>query len=259
MSQKFVCVCVWRGLCVCACVCVCVRVSAQGGISVNKDCCVKSLWQALTESSSKWVWRTERSPARAETVPHFCNLRECPLLQLLNTAKKRKTQTKQRMTYMHNSPKSTDSSCWCELTPAEWAAGKQAGITRKWSLEADDFSPMLGHMLLTAPPHVRQWKREKVSFTLQEVEACTWYIACPTVCLRVCVCVCVCSCWNQPWSVSDGFEIHMLVLSQAQYKWSSQVELSSLTGCVRTPLLSPDRLDLHLPPCETGRRRNEQR
>ena len=130
---------------------VCMCVSVQGGIPVNKDCCVKLLWQALTESCSKWVWRTEWSPVRAETVPHFCNLRECPLPLLVNTRRKKK-----HMTYMHNNPKSTNSSCWCELTPAEWAAGKQAGITRKWSFEADDFPSMLGHMLRAFPLHVRQ-------------------------------------------------------------------------------------------------------
>lgn len=90
----------------------------HGGVPVNKDCCAELLWQGLTESDSKWVWRTERSPARSETVPHFCNLRECPLLQLVNTRKNKKTWP------TCSSRRSTDSSCWCELALAEWAAKK---------------------------------------------------------------------------------------------------------------------------------------
>lgn len=110
--------------------CLCVFVCAQEGFSVNKDCCVKSLWQALTGSGLKWVWRTEWSPVRAETVPHFCNLRECPLLQLVNTA----TQ-KEEMTYMHNKSKSSNSSCWCEPTLDERAAENKRGVqeTELWS------------------------------------------------------------------------------------------------------------------------------
>ncbi len=44
---------------------------------------------------------------------------------------------------------------------------------------------------------------------------------------------CAYTCSKQPWSISDGFEIHMFALGEAQYKWSSQAELSSLTGCAR--------------------------
>lgn len=40
---------------------------------------------------------------------------------------------------------------------ADWAAEQQEGITRKSSFEADDFSPMLSHMLFAFTPKQRKW------------------------------------------------------------------------------------------------------
>lgn len=132
----------------------------QSGTPVNKKCCIKLLWQGLTESDSKWVWRTERSPARSETVPHFCNLGECPLLQLVNTQKKPKKQNKTWPTCSNS--KSNNSSCWCELTLAEWAAKKQENIRKLSFLSAWVFIHVTSHV--SSSLSSKKWSRRKVEF-----------------------------------------------------------------------------------------------
>lgn len=64
---------------------------------------------------------------------------------------------------------------------AEWAAGKQVGITRTWSFEVDDFSSMLGHMFACFSSTCPTLKQRKGEFCPSG--GCAWWIACPKVSL----------------------------------------------------------------------------
>lgn len=131
------------------------------------------------------------------------------------------------------------------------------GITRKLSFEADDFSPVFGHMFASFYSTCLTVNSEPNNGFCPSGGWNLHLIAYPKVCLWL-TSVYLCA-------HAHSLEVSLMVLRyiclfSARPVINDPAKLRSHPSqTALIPLLIPDQLDLHLPPYETGRRRNELR